>query len=68
MTCTDEQREKYISDLALLVEGAMGRWEATGCFHARGQADGYRLHMERLINGRSAAQVARMETKLGLAA
>lgn len=65
---TDQQREKSITDLGLLVEGAMSRWEATGCFHARGQADGYRIAMEALINGRSAAQVASMEEALGLAA
>ena len=65
---TDQQREKHITDLGLLVEGAMGRWEASGCFAARGQADGYRIAMEALINGRSAAQVASMEKALGLAA
>lgn len=64
----DEKREKSITDLGLLIEGAMGRWEASGCFHARGQADGYRMAMEALINGRSAAQVAYMEDALGLAA
>lgn len=65
---SDQQREKSIADLALLVEGAMSRWEATGCFSARGQADGYRIAMEALIRGRSPEQVARMEEALGLAA
>ena len=64
----DQQREKQISAHAALVEGAMKRWEATGCFHARGQADRYRIAMEDLIGGRSAAQVASMEEALGLAA
>lgn len=64
----DQQREKHITAMSLLVEGAMSRWEASGCFHARGQADSYRISMEALINGRSAAQVARMEEALGLAA
>ena len=64
----DQQREKSITDLGLLVEGAMSRWEALGCFHARGQADGYRLAMEALIRGRSACQIERMEQALGLAA
>ena len=39
----------------------MGRYEATGCFHARGQADGYRIAMEQLIRGRSAAQAQTLE-------
>ena len=64
----DKQREKSITDLGLLLEGAMSRWEVFGCFHARGQADGYRLVMEALIRGRSAGQIERMEQALGLAA
>ena len=57
----DQQRETHIAALGLLVEGAMGRYEATGCFHARGQADGYRIAMEQLIRGRSAAQAQTLE-------
>ena len=57
----DQQLEKYIAALGLLVKGAMSRWEATGCFHARGQADGYRISMEALINGRSDAQAQTLE-------
>lgn len=64
----DQQREKQITAHAALVEGAMARWEATGCSHARGQAEGYWVAMEELIRGRSAEQVARMEEALGLAA
>lgn len=63
----DQQREKSIADLGLLVEGAMSRWESSGCFHARGQADNYRVSMEALIRGRSACQIERMEEALGLA-
>lgn len=63
---TDELRERSISNLALLVEGAMARWEATGCFHDRGQADGYRIHMESLINGRSPEHIDSMEIARGL--
>ena len=63
---TDQKREQCIDNLALLIEGAMARWEATGCFHDRGQADGYRIHMERLICERSPEAVARMEVALGL--
>jgi len=52
----DQLREKHIAALGLLIEGAMGRWEASGCFYSRRQADGYRSAMEHLIRGRSAAQ------------
>lgn len=57
---TDEQREKSIADLAILIDGASQRWDKDGCFYAKGQADYYRLHMERLINSRSPEQVERM--------
>jgi hypothetical protein len=62
----DQQREKSITDLGLLIEGAMHRWDVAGCFHARGQADGYLRAMEALIRGRSAAKVASMELERGL--
>jgi hypothetical protein len=54
----DEKREIHIASLAQLVEGAMARWGVSGCFHARGQADRYRIAMEELIRGRSPAQKA----------
>jgi hypothetical protein len=54
----DKKREIHIASLSQLVEGAMARWEVSGCFHARGQADGYRIAMEELIRGRSPAQKA----------
>lgn len=48
----DLLREKSIAELALLMQGCMARWEASGNFCDRGQADGYRIAMENLINGR----------------
>ena len=57
---TDEQREKSIADLAILIDGATQRWDKDGCFHAKGQADGYRVHMDQLIKGRSPEKAARM--------
>jgi hypothetical protein len=49
---TDEQREKSIDDLSLLIDGATQRWEKNGCLHAKGQAYYYRSHIQRLINER----------------
>jgi hypothetical protein len=54
----DEKREIHIASLAQLVEGAMARWGSFGCFHARDQADRYRIAMEDLIRGRSPTQKA----------
>lgn len=65
---TDQQREKNIASLSTLIEGAMARYEASGNFHDRGQADGYRITRDSLIRGRSAEQVASMQEALGLAA
>lgn len=43
------------------------RWAATGCFAARGSADGYRLQMEAAIGQRSPQAIAFMEAERGLA-
>ena len=64
----DEQREKNISDLNLLIEGRMAVWASDGCFHARGQAEGYVRARDELIRGRSVEQVQRMKEAPGLAA
>ena len=58
----DQKREKSITDLGLLIKDAIGRWEASGCFHARGKADLYRIAMAELIRGRSAEQAQTLET------
>ena len=65
---TDQQREQSIADMGLLMTSAYARFWRTGCFSAKGEADGYRLAMERLIGQRSARQVHIMESERGLAA
>lgn len=66
-TLDDAARERCISNLAFLIEGAMTRHEA-GCTHSRGQALGYMRGMRELVDGRSDGQISRMEEALGLAA
>jgi hypothetical protein len=48
------------------MEAAMARYEAHGDLSDRGEADRYRIEMEALIKGRSAAQVVQMEVERGL--
>lgn len=62
----DSELEKHIEDLGLLMIAAYNRYETSGCFADRGEADGLRLQMEAAIASRSLAQVAAMETRLGL--
>ena len=62
----DSELEKHIEDLGLLMVAAYNRYEVSGCFADRGEADGWRLKMEAAIASRSPAQVARMESKRGL--
>ena len=64
----DQEREEAISDMGLLMTSAYARYELTGCFSDKGQADGYRIAMERLIGQRSGHQVQRMELARGLTA
>ena len=65
---TDEQREQSIADMGLLMTSAYARYELTSCLSYKGQADGYRVAMERLISQRSDRQVQSMEMVRGLAA
>ena len=55
----DEQRQKSIRDLTTLIDGAMTRWDKDGCFHARGQADGYTRARDELIRGRGDVQTGK---------
>ena len=64
---TDADREAAIVRAGRAVEKHMTRWEAEGCFAARGDADRARMLMERLIAGRSPEFVARLEAERGLA-
>lgn len=61
-------RAQQIAQLDGLIAGLERRWDECGCFHARGQADRFRIAMEDLIRGRSAEQVARMQEARGLTA
>lgn len=63
----DEENERHIRDCGWLMQCALHRWEQSGCFAARGEADRWRIEMEAAIKARSAAQVARLERDLGLA-
>lgn len=63
----DAVHEQYIKHLGTQMMSHHAQWEATGCFDARGAADGYRMSMERAIGQRSPAVVAFMEAERGLA-
>ena len=63
---THAELEKHIEDLGLLMVAAYNRYEVSGCFADRGEADGLRLQMEATIASRSPEQVAHMEAERGL--
>ena len=63
---SESEREEQIRCCGRLMEAAMARYEASGDLSDRGEADRYRMEMEALIKGRSAAQVAQMEAERGL--
>lgn len=54
----NSELEAHIADLGKLMESAYAKYEATGCFSARGEADALRLRMEAAIASRSPEQVA----------
>jgi hypothetical protein len=58
--------ESHIKHLGDQMTRAYEQYKATGCFDARGQADAYRLQMERAISERSPLVVAAMESERGL--
>lgn len=60
--------EQHIADLGLLMVAAYNRFERSGCFADRGEADGLRMQMEAAIALRRPAQVRAMEVDRGLAA
>lgn len=66
-TLTDEDRETAIQQATEAFERAWMRWEGSGCFAARGDAERFMHLRDDLIRGRSAAQVARMEQERGFA-
>jgi hypothetical protein len=64
----DLKRELRIQALGLRMLSAYARYEATGCFSDRGEADGLRIEMEREISSRSQTQVESMALARGLPA
>lgn len=65
-TMTSQELELHIKQCGALMEGAMAMYELSGCFGYKGEADGWRLCMERAIAARSPSQVASMEADRGL--
>lgn len=63
---THAELEKRIKDLGHLMVAAYDRYEVSGCFADRGEADAWRLQMEAAIASRSPEQVACMESTLNL--
>ena len=63
---TAAEFEAHIKYLGAQMELHHAAYVVTGCFAARGSADGYRLQMERAIAARSPAAVATMEFERGL--
>ena len=53
--------EQHITDCGLLMIAAYNRYEVSGCFADRGEADAWRLVMERAIAARKPVAVAAME-------
>ena len=60
------EHEAHIKRLGEQMMQHHAEWAATGCFAARGSADGCRLQMERAIAQRSPLAVASMEAERGL--
>jgi hypothetical protein len=63
---TDETREEAIQLAGRLFLRYWARWEQTGDFGAKGDADRALRLQNLLIAGRSAEQVAKMESERGL--
>ena len=65
---TSLERETQIRQAGVLMMAAYARYEASGCFSDRGEADAHRLKMEAAIAQRRPTEVAAMESDRGLAA
>ena len=66
-TFTDDDREQAIVRAGNAMKAAFARYEGSSNFADLGDAHRARMSMERLIRGRSAAQIARMEVERGIA-
>jgi len=58
---TDAEREQHIRDCGRLMIAAFERWDQTGDFADRGEADYWLRLQNEAIKARSAEQVATME-------
>ncbi|OGA95025.1 MAG: hypothetical protein A3E79_06620 [Burkholderiales bacterium RIFCSPHIGHO2_12_FULL_61_11] len=61
-----QELELHIKHCGDLMKSAMARYELSGCLGDRGEADGWRMAMERAIAARGPAQVIAMENYKGL--
>lgn len=67
LTQAELELEAHIMSCGRLVERAMASYEASGNFADRGEADRWRLEMERSIAMRAPETVAKLEAARGLA-
>lgn len=61
-----DQLEMHIRHCGNLMKDAMARYELSGDFSDRGDADGWRVAMERAIAARTLAVVGAMEAERGI--
>lgn len=65
---TDQERELHIVHCGRMMLEAWHRWEESGCFSDRGEADHWLRLQNEAVKARSEAQVASLEDARGLAA
>ncbi len=61
---TDNELEAHIRDCGQQMQRAMAEYETSGSFADRGEADYWRMRMEKAIAARSQEQVRRMEERV----
>lgn len=61
---TPDELEAHIRDCGRLMQQAMDDYEASGCFSDRGEADYWRVRMEKAIASRSQDQIRSMEERV----
>lgn len=61
---TDNELEAHIRDCGRRMQQAMAEYEISGCFSDRGEADYWRVRMEKAIASRSQDQIRRMEERV----
>lgn len=64
---SDKERELYIKHCGRMMLQAWQRYEESGCFSDRGEADRWLMLQNQAVKARSEAQVASLEEALGLA-